>query len=96
MKTPLRLESKPSLLAKASGGKCHKCNSPAEYMANTNQGANWKFCAKCLESAEAAGAKRPDAVKDREERDKKAMREEYSRNHVTISGGGANGTGGKR
>lgn len=75
---------------------CTFCaGTPALYLAELNVGV-LTLCGTCLESARKAGNKRPGAAKEREKREAKSRADDYKKERVTVSGGGANGTGSVR
>ncbi len=92
--SPPRLEG---LVTKArDGSMCTYCpNTPAPYLAELNVGV-LTLCAACLESARKVGNKRPGAAMDREKQEAMSRADDYKKERVTVSGGGANGTGSVR
>ena len=75
--------------------KCHfhpLCSNLAVHKASINVGTVY-LCHDCLARAKKAAQKNPTAVADREKAEHKSRSLEYKKNQLTLSGGGANGTG---
>jgi hypothetical protein len=78
-----------------SNNKCHyhaHCSNSAVHKASMNVGLIY-LCQDCLAKAKEAAQKNPTAVADREKAESKSRSLEYKKNKLTLSGGGANGTG---